>query len=174
MNDWWEAFWFFLPAGFANMAPILAAKAPGLRRWDTPMDFGRSWRDIRILGNHKTWRGLISGTIFAAFIGWVQYRFIGNSPESLWFILLATGAMGFGALLGDAIKSFVKRRRNIPSGNAWIPFDQVDFIIGGLIFASLFIRPSISQIIMIFILYFGLHITVSYLGYLTGFKKKPI
>ncbi len=174
MNDLWEAFWFFLPAGFANMAPVLAARMPGLKGWNAPLDLGRSWQGARIFGDHKTWRGLISGTIFAAFIGWVQYRFIATSPEPLWFILLATGAMGFGALLGDAIKSFIKRRRGIASGNAWVPFDQIDYIVGGLIFAGLFIRLGVSQIILIFIIYFGLHLIVSYAGYLTGFKKKPI
>lgn len=174
MNAWWEAFWFFLPAGFANMAPILAAKAPGLKRWNTPMDFGKAWRGVRIFGDHKTWRGLISGTVFAMFIGWMQYRFIGTSPEPIWFIMLVAAAMGFGALIGDAIKSFIKRRRGIPSGDAWVPFDQIDYIIGGLIFVSLFIRPGLDQIIMIFIIYFGLHLIVSYIGYLTGFKKKPI
>lgn len=174
MNDWWEAFWFFLPAGFANMAPVLAAKIPGLSSWNTPVDFSKSWRGIRIFGDHKTWRGIVSGTLFAAFIGWIQYRFIGSSPEPTWFILLATATMGFGALLGDAVKSFAKRRRKIPSGNAWIPFDQLDYIIGGILAVSIFIQPSAEEVLRIFIIYFGLHLVVSYLGYLAGFKKKPI
>lgn len=174
MNEWWEAFWFFLPAGMANMAPVLANKIPGLNRWKTPLDFGKSYQGRRIFGDNKTWRGVVFGTVVAMAVGWFQYRFLATSPETIWFILLTTGAMGFGALLGDAIESLIKRRRGIPAGEAWVPFDQTDFIIGGLVFVAPFIRPSVSQIIMIFMIYFGLHLLVSYAGYLTGFKKKPI
>jgi len=38
----------------------------------------------------------------------------------------------FGALLGDIVESFFKRRKGIERGKDWIPFDQLDFIIGVL------------------------------------------
>lgn len=174
MNDLWEAFWFFLPAGVANMAPVLANKIPGLNRWTTPLDFGKSFQGRRIFGDNKTWRGVVFGTVLAAIVGWFQYRFFGTNPESTWFLMGAAAAMGFGALLGDAIESWVKRRRGIAAGEKWVPFDQTDFIIGGLVCVLPFVRPQFSQIIMIFVIYFGLHIVVSYIGYLTGLKKKPI
>ena len=38
---------------------------------------------------------------------------------------------GIGAMAGDSIKSFFKRRTNIPPDEPWIPFDEVDFALGG-------------------------------------------
>jgi CDP-2,3-bis-(O-geranylgeranyl)-sn-glycerol synthase len=174
MPPLWEIFWFFLPAGVANMAPMLASRLPLLRHWNTPLDFGLVWHGQRVFGENKTWRGLIFGTLVAVLVGLIQYRFIAFLPESTLFIVITAGAMGFGALVGDAVASFFKRQSKIPPGHSWIPFDQTDYIIGGLIFVYPFVQPSFSVIIMTLLLYFGLHIAVSYLGYLIGFKKTPI
>src|SRR6185369_16468061 len=64
--------WFFLPAALANMAPIFAAHTAALKKFDTPMDFGRTFRGRRILGDHKTWRGLVSGIVAATALLWLQ------------------------------------------------------------------------------------------------------
>ncbi|HSX27706.1 MAG TPA: CDP-archaeol synthase, partial [Patescibacteria group bacterium] len=82
--------------------------------------------------------------------------------------------LGIGALTGDAMESFFKRRRGIKSGSSWYPFDQIDYIIGGLIFALLFIKPTLSLILWVGLVYFGLHLVFSYLGYLLGLKKHPL
>ena len=42
--------------------------------------------------------------------------------------------MGFGALTGDLAKSFFKRRIGIKPGAKFIPFDQMDFVLGAFIF----------------------------------------
>ena len=42
--------------------------------------------------------------------------------------------MGFGALAGDLVKSFFKRRIGINPGAKFIPFDQTDFVVGALVF----------------------------------------
>jgi len=54
-----QALWLILPAYIANASAVLVGGG-------TPIDFGKNWKDgKRILGDGKTWRGLISG----AFIG---------------------------------------------------------------------------------------------------------
>jgi CDP-2,3-bis-(O-geranylgeranyl)-sn-glycerol synthase len=172
----WEVFWFFLPAGAANMAPILATRIPWARNWRTPLDFGRSFRGRRILGDNKTWRGLVVGTLVAVGVGLLQYRVIASSSESTGFIIAASAALGFGALAGDAFFSFLKRQRGIPAGHAWIPFDQIDYILGGLIMVYPFIPNELTVGIAIatLFMYTSLHFIVSYIGYLTGFKEKPV
>ena len=45
------------------------------------------------------------------------------------------GSICFGALFGDIIESFFKRRIGKNRGENWIPFDQLDFIVGVLIFS---------------------------------------
>lgn len=52
MNIFVEAF-FFLPAGLSNMAPVLINKVPVINRWNTPLDFGKSYKGERILGKTK-------------------------------------------------------------------------------------------------------------------------
>jgi CDP-diglyceride synthetase len=118
------ALWFFSPAGIANAAPILAAKTPGLRRFNTPLDLG---------------------------------------------FLLA-----LGALLGDLIKSMVKRRVGVPSGRSWFPYDQLDYIIGGLLLSACVVVLHASQYVWVVFVYFGVHLLASYIGYLLKLKDSPI
>lgn len=174
MSEWWAAFWFFAPAGVANMVPVIACRIPGLKHWNTPLDFGKKFRGKPIFGTNKTWRGLVSGTIVAMLIGLIQYRVITSSVEETSFILLTTAFMGFGALAGDAIESFFKRQVGVQPGEKWFPFDQIDYIIGGLLCVVFFVDLSLAEVLRIGTLYFGLHIVFSYIGYLIGFKKSPI
>ncbi len=174
MSEWWAAFWFFLPAGIANISPLFACRLPGLKHWDTPMDFGKTYRGKRVFGTNKTWRGLVFGAVVAALVGLLQYRVITSSVESTAFIVLATAAMGFGALVGDAVESFFKRQIGIKPGEKWFPFDQIDYIIGGLLCVAPFVDLSLADVVRVGVLYFGLHIVFSYIGYLIGFKKTPI
>jgi CDP-2,3-bis-(O-geranylgeranyl)-sn-glycerol synthase len=47
-------------------------------------------------------------------------------------------------MLGDIVESFFKRRIGLSRGEKWLGFDQIDFIIGGLLL-SLFVRvPEIE------------------------------
>jgi CDP-2,3-bis-(O-geranylgeranyl)-sn-glycerol synthase len=164
---------FFLPAGLANVAPVLANKIPGLNKWQTPLDNGKSYRGKRIFGEHKTWRGLMSGTLLG---GVTALLVTAHYPEiyGLHPAFLVGAALGFGALLGDAIESFFKRRAHVPAGHSWFPFDQTDYIIGGLLLSLPLVRLRGVDYLIILVLYFGLHLVVSYLGYLLHFKERPI
>lgn len=170
------AFLFFLPAGIANMSPVFANKIPWLRDWKTPIDLGRSWHGKRLLGDNKTLRGIAFGT-FAGALTALIIRLFTNPATSLQIqatFVFAGAWLGFGALVGDAVESFFKRRLNIASGHSWFPFDQTDYIIGGLIVIYPIYHPSISLMLTILLLFFGLHLISSYIGYLLGLKDKPI
>ena len=164
---------FFLPAGASNMAPVLANKLPYITRFKTPLDFGFSYRGHRVFGKNKSWRGLFSGIIFGTFVGWLMHMWF-FADEPLGHYLLVAAAMSAGALIGDAVESFFKRQRGIQSGNPWFPFDQTDFIIGGLLFILPFDTLSLSLVLWIFGWFFGLHLLSAYVGYLLGLKDKPI
>jgi CDP-2,3-bis-(O-geranylgeranyl)-sn-glycerol synthase len=178
------ALWFFLPAVFANMAPVFSNVIPGINRWNTPMDFGRSWRGNRLLGSHKTWRGLVSGMVLATIVLWLQQLAVarwdwaqvaaGGIDYSTLPVLLLGPAFGLGALGGDAIKSFAKRRLAIPSGMSWIPFDQLDYILGAILLTLPFVQLSPAQYAWAVLLWGGLHFAGSTLGWLMGLKKAPI
>lgn len=166
MNDYFAAILFFLPAGIANMTPVIANKIPLLNQWKTPIS-------KKYLGANKTWRGLASGTLVAAISAVIISKLNANTVVTIapfWVGLL----LGAGALIGDSVESFFKRRRGVKPGDGWFPFDQTDYIIGGLIIILPFVAVPLWAIATILIVYFGLHLLVSYIGFKLGFKDKPI
>lgn len=173
MHPWFYSFVFFLPAGAANMAPLFANKIPVLNAWKTPLDLGKSYKNTRIFGQNKTFRGLLCGVILASIVAFVLYQLY-SFPYSTATFVLGGALMGLGALLGDAVESFFKRRAGVRPGNAWFPFDQLDYILGGLLVSYPVLMPSAATIVRIIVLYFGLHLLVSYIGFLLGFKEKRI
>jgi len=178
------AIWFLLPAAAANMIPIIVAAIPMLKKYDAPIDAGKTWRGHELLGPHKTWRGIIAGIIIATFVLWIQQvlaanfewtQFVTDGVDYSALPLFILGPLfAIGALGGDAIESFFKRQRNIKSGGSWVPFDQLDYIIGSVLVTLFFVILSPVQYLWIFIVWFVVHLGASYLGYLLGLKKDPI
>jgi len=169
---------FFAPAGIANATPVFVSQFPLLRRWQTPLDLGKSWRGKRLFGSNKTWRGLVCGTLVGGLVAYLEaitvFRIDTSSTRLVAISVFGGMVMGFGALVGDAIESFFKRQVGIASGRSWFPFDQTDYIIGGLALSAPFVRVSGHQYIWIFVVWFSLHLIVSYIGYLVGLKDQPI
>lgn len=172
-----------LPAGIANSIPPIVSKVPFLMKYDTPVDLGRSWRGIRIFGDHKTIRGFVLGSIGAGLLSMLIFAipYFGdliresleiyfNSMETFVFGLLT----GFGSLVGDAVKSFFKRRVGIKSGQSWFPFDQTDYIVGGLLVFPLFVSLSLGQYAFIAVFSFFLHFLGTTVGYFMGVKDSWI
>lgn len=144
-----QALWLVLPAYIANASALLIGGG-------TPIDFGKNWRDgKRLLGDGKTWRGLIAGA-FVGMIGGFGLSVVAKFGVSIDFpielndftgfplMIPIIGSICFGALFGDIIKSFFKRRVGIERGKDWIPFDQIDFILGVLLFS--FLMSGLLQI----------------------------
>ena len=173
MNDYIAAILFFAPAGLSNMTPVAASMLPVLKRWNTPLDFGKTWRGERIFGANKTWRGLVAGTLVggvsAIIIGWLNPNVLGPYNQFLAGLLL-----GFGALAGDAIESFFKRQLKIAPGKTWFPFDQIDYIIGGLLAVRLVAPIPLWVVGTAFFVYFVLHLIVVYVFYKLGVRDQPI
>jgi CDP-2,3-bis-(O-geranylgeranyl)-sn-glycerol synthase len=67
-------------------------------------------------------------------------------------------------------KSFVKRRLRIPPGTRWIPWDQVDFVLGALILVSGQAALSWPDRALILLLSAAGHVLVSHVGYWTGVR----
>lgn len=189
MDTFLFAFWFFLPAGLANASPVFFNKIPFISRWNTPLDFGLIRGGKRLFGDNKKWRGLIGGILVAALTVYLQYKLARSSVTGVGLVISQLSdkvnyfdsrilwlgpLLGFGALAGDAIESFFKRRVGVKAGESWFPFDQTDYIVGGLLASLLVVRLSLAQYLAIFIIYFGLHLISSYVGYLLKLKQKPI
>lgn len=178
------AVWFFLPAGLANVSPIFFSRMPGLKHWNTPLDFGKSYKGRVIFGRNKTWRGLIGGglvgllTLLLQSYLYLRFEWARELSGPLDYgdaaLLWLGPLLGLGALAGDAVESFFKRRANVPPGEAWFPFDQTDYIVGGLLLSLPVVRLSLPEYGLIFIVWFLAHLIFSYIGFRLGLKPKPI
>lgn len=181
--DLLTAWWFFLPAGIANMAPMFISRAPWFRDMNAPIDGGRSWRGKRLLGDNKTWRGLLAGGASGVVVYALQVWLVAAVSElaaymQTWMyvpaLIVPLGLLlGFGALVGDAVESFFKRQKGIPSGMAWTPFDQIDFIIGAAIFALPFVLFNWTVYVWAVTLWCVIHFATTFIGWKIGMKKSP-
>jgi CDP-2,3-bis-(O-geranylgeranyl)-sn-glycerol synthase len=81
---------------------------------------------------------------------------------------------GLGALAGDAVKSFFKRQVGVFPGQSWVPFDQVDYILGGIIFTWLYFPLTFMQYLLIFIVWVLIHPFGTFIGYLLKLRRKPL
>ncbi|WP_405276048.1 CDP-2,3-bis-(O-geranylgeranyl)-sn-glycerol synthase [Methanobrevibacter sp.] len=168
--------YFILPAYFSNGAGLLFGG--GL-----PVDFGKSdSKGVRWIGDGVTWKGLIGGTIIGIITGIIQglvapyiisnfgqyitTPIITNVPEGIIIGFL----LGFGALLGDALGSFLKRRLGIGRGKPAPILDQLDFLIVALILVSLVVKLDLMFIVMAIILTLIIHLLANTGAYLLGLK----
>jgi CDP-2,3-bis-(O-geranylgeranyl)-sn-glycerol synthase len=167
-----KAFWFFGPAGLANIAPVIVKKIDFL---NSPVDFGKKFKGKRIFGSHKTFRGFFFG-IIASILGvylqmLLDIRSINLIDYNNINIILLGFLLGFGALFGDLIESFIKRQLSISPGKPFWFFDQVDWVFGGIAFSLLYVRLGLRYYLFIIIMFAIIHPLVNLLGYFLGIKK---
>jgi len=163
---------YILPAYVANGSPVVVVKLIGRA---TPIDLGaKAWDGRRVLGNGKTFEGLLSGLTLGSLIGVILLA-LGNpahyrSPfEPL--------VISFGAMAGDILGSFIKRRLGLKRGAPAPVMDQLGFVVCALI-ASILIygipewfNPPVITLLLI--ITGCLHLGTNYLAYLLGLKSEP-
>ena len=187
LNAIFTVLWIMGPAYIANSVAVLTGGK-------YPIDQGRILSDgNRILGDGKTWSGLLGGTVGGILFGitldtgngrMVLERLTGEEyVECLWgnnpitvFLLLS-----FGSLFGDMTASFYKRRQNLQRGDKFAILDMYDFIFMSLLLCFIFQLDWLSSWILdggvplftILILTPFLHRGVNIIGYNIGVKNEP-
>ena len=170
-----SAVWIMLPAYLPN--PVAALLGGG-----TPIDFGRTLSDgKRILGDGKTYRGLVCGVFAGIAVGLVQISLANHFEWNFLphHTLASITLLSFGALLGDMGKSLIKRRLGKDRGAKWPIADQYDLVIGAfvltLIFDPSWVFANITLPILVIIIIITpiLHRMVNIIGYLGGIKEVP-
>lgn len=156
---------YVVPLYISNASPIVI-------HGKIPLDLNIKINKIRLLGDGKSILGTFVGIIAGTFAGTI-YFFI--SPiESLvpnYFILAFF--LSIGGVLGDIIESFFKRRIGLKRGEQWLIFDQVDFVIGGLLLSSLIRIPELYLVIFILLITFFAHRFSNWVAYKIKLKKVP-
>ena len=157
---------YALPMYFANATPIVF-------HGKTPVDLGRKFMGERVFGKGKTWIGLacgvfggiIAGTLLAIFFPGI----LDLVPGYLELVIL----LSMGALAGDLVESFFKRRVGIKSGDMWLLADQLDFVVGGFLFSMLVRVPEAEVVVLILIVTVFAHMATNFAAYKMKLKKVP-
>lgn len=144
------------PAYLANMAPPFLKYWKG---WNRPIS--RRW-----LGEHKTVAGVLLGLVVALVAAGIQWLidWNGNLVSYADWPVIGLG-LGAGAMGGDLVKSFFKRLRGIAPGESWIPADQLDFVIGALLFVWPWARLGWRDVVTVVALSFAGDIVVNHVSY---------
>jgi CDP-2,3-bis-(O-geranylgeranyl)-sn-glycerol synthase len=170
-------FYLFFSVFAANMAPQVASRLGILKFLDKPVDFEKSVFGKRIFGQNKTFRGFAVGIFFAVAVSFSQYLLDADKIieieklSGLWQFLLFGFLSGFGALLGDSVESFFKRQFGIKEGRPFIPFDQIDYILGFLLFTSIIVNWGWREIIFALLCGLFFNPIINILAYLFKIKK---
>ncbi len=154
-----HALLFIFPAYCANAAPVIFGGG-------FPIDGGKTFLDGKpIFGSHKTFRGFLSGLVVGTLVGFVQGNLFQHN-------VLLGFTLSMGALAGDLLGSFFKRRLGLPPGATLPIADQLDFILGAFLFSLPFSPPSLVIALIILIITPPIHLLTNFLAYLLGMKKR--
>ncbi|MGI0132517.1 MAG: CDP-archaeol synthase [Thermoplasmata archaeon] len=156
------------------------------------MDLGRTWPwdGRRVLGPSKTWAGFVIGTAIAVPCGLLEAWLVLIAPPSLQLVpsygpsLLAAlpvvVLLSAGAMAGDALGSFVKRRFARPSGARTLLLDQLPFVlvpivIGLAVYPAIFVPTFLGGEAILWLLLFtlGFHAAFNWIGFKLHLKKVP-
>jgi len=166
-----EGIWFILPAYVASASGVIFGKISKI-----PIDLNKNFVDgRRIFGNNKTIAGFIGGvacgTLIAYFENYLEISLNLNFGFSM--TLLLGFLIAFGAMIGDLCNSFLKRRLKIKPGDKFFPLDQLNLVLGALIFASLIKIPSVNAIIFLLFFTIIMHILWNWIGFKLNLKEVP-
>lgn len=126
---------------------------------------------IKYLGPNKTVGAYLFGPLLAGVMGLLITWYYGSA-----LIPTVLGALwaGLGAVLGDHVKSFFKRRQGIQPGDLWWPWDRVDYVFGGLT-ALLLVGAywDMAGAVLMVMLALAINPIGNRLGYHLKIKKSP-
>jgi CDP-2,3-bis-(O-geranylgeranyl)-sn-glycerol synthase len=162
-----EALKFIFPAYCANAIPVITGGG-------YPIDLGKKFFDGKpIFGRNKTFRGFFSGLIVGTAVGYLESVFLNYPPKNLGLVFGLL--LSLGALFGDLTGAFIKRRLGMVPGDLLPVIDQVDFIIGAIVFAFLFSSQVLSWelIIVVLIITPPIHLLTNFAAYKLGLKDNP-
>ncbi len=171
--NFFELVLLIFPAFISNGAPVLFGGG-------AKIDFGKHfWDGKRVFGDSKTIRGFLSGVLCGIAAGAVVASVFDYLPwlsqgEKLVLVFLVS----LGAMLGDLLGSFVKRRLGIPPSHSYFLLDQLLFVVIALLLAIAYAPRIWSEIdgwliLGLLILTYFLHLSFNSLAHKLRLKNVP-
>ncbi len=178
-------------AGILLMLPALVPNSAAvLFGGGRPIDFGKSWRGKRLLGDGKTWRGFFGGVLTGFAVGMLAVTWtLMTDRQDAWgygdlpWAAVIVAALSIGSMAGDSCGSFLKRRLGVGRGGKAPVLDQYNFVIGAMVLVLL-VQPSwfmahyiegdgIWGLVAFLIAVPVMHRTANIIGYKIGKKNVP-
>ncbi len=145
-----QYFKLLLLIGLANAAPILARMGLG-ERLSRPVDGGRTWGDGRpVFGRAKTLRGVCAALVLCS----IGALLLGLS---FGFGIL----MGAGAMAGDLVSSFAKRRLGKAESTPVRGLDQIPESLIPASLAAPFLGIGVGEVLIVTATFFALETAMS-------------
>jgi len=173
------AFWGMLPAYVPNNAAVLLGGGP-------PIDGGRTLGGRRLLGDGKTWRGTVAGVLAGILVALGLDAATAGARSATGIALPAfppavAVALPAGAMAGDVVASFLKRRLGRARGAAVPGLDQLDFVAGALVAAAAvdagWVRATFlddpTVLLVVVVVTPLLHVLTNVAAYALGLKDEP-
>ena len=155
-----EALKFIFPAYCANAVPVLAGGGQ-------PMDFGKNFVDGKpVFGKNKTFKGFFFGLTVGVAVGMGEWVLFG-------YPFLFSVLLPLGALCGDLAGAFLKRRLGIAPGDLLPVIDQIDFVVGALLFSLPLAIMYWELAVAVIIITPPIHLLTNFLAYKLKLKKNP-
>jgi CDP-2,3-bis-(O-geranylgeranyl)-sn-glycerol synthase len=155
-----EALKFIFPAYCANAVPVVTGGG-------RPMDFGKNFFDGKpVFGKNKTFRGFFFGLAVGVAVGLVEWMVFG-------YPFLFSVLSPLGALFGDLAAAFLKRRLGIAPGGLLPIVDQVDFVIGAVLFSLPLAIIYWELAVVVIIITPPIHLLTNFLAYKLKLKENP-
>ncbi|HUM94865.1 MAG TPA: CDP-archaeol synthase [Candidatus Competibacter sp.] len=146
----------------ANGAPIVAASLCGA--WGArPLDGGRVLADgYRCLGDSKTWRGVVLAPLITELVALC--------------LMVPAGVgvlVGIGAMLGDLLSSFIKRRLGLVSSSMALGLDQIPEALLPLLLVAYTLNLSWATIAWTVVAFVALELVLSPVFFRLGIRDRP-
>lgn len=162
MDEIWSSLRLLLLLGLANPTPLVAKRWFG-PHWQAPLDDGLMFFDGRpLLGSSKTIRGLVAA-VTATALG----ALLLGLPATVGALL------GGGAMLGDALSSFIKRRMGAAPSSRATGLDQIPEALLPLLVLKGILGLTLVQIAGITFAFFALEIPLAWLTHRIGLRDRP-
>lgn len=164
-----QSFWFIAPAYAAN-------GFPPLMRGRIPIDSRKKYKGDRLLGDGKTWEGLLGGIVFGIFIGSLQIYGQTYLPQELGLVEMTfpiVALLTLGTMAGDIGGSFVKRRMRMKRGDRALFLDQLGFLLMAFLFVWPVYIPRLDMMVVLVLLTPIIHWISNVFGYWIHVKRNP-
>ncbi len=146
----------------------MANSTPVVLGGGAPIDRGRKFIDgRRILGTNKTIKGFAYGLLLGCIAGLAEAVLFAN------YALISVSVIAsLGALLGDLFGAFLKRRLDIAPGNPLPVADQLDFILGAILFTHSLLNVTVGAVLILVIATLPIHLLSNTVAYMLRLKSR--